>query len=286
MKSTIFPPIPHETQKAARAVFGRSNFYLAAGDQSDLLFKELSLDHPHKQLEQPVHTTAILYLITVFQYVETLPDILAADALRERVDWKYALHLPLQHPGLKAVEFCQFRHLLLGDQAGKHNLDLLLDRLSELTEIPCKGSAGLEADQVIMTVCQYSRLVRVWNAFNQAMQALALHSPGWLLSVSLPHWYERYGAQHRNLDLSFPVSDQVTLAQAIGTDGMYLLLKTAQACNPELKELREVAVLGEVWREQFEFLSEEKISWRKETCAGCSLPDPMSYPLHPTRPEK
>jgi len=278
MNSKTFPSIPPDTAKAARAVFGRSNFYLAAGDQVDHLFGGLVLEDPSRRLHQLPRTLAMLYLITIFQYVETLPDQLAVDALRKRIDWKYALHLPLSHPGLEAAALCEFRRWLLVDQTGQKNLQTLLSRLSEVTGFPSKRPTSLESCQVILTVCQISRLAKIWEAFNQAMQSLATRRPEWLLAASLPHWYERYSQPHRYLNFKTGNQEKHSLAQAIGADGIYLLEAVSNADDPELAEGDEIRALREVWREQFEF-TEGKVSWRKEVCAGCSLPDILSNPI-------
>jgi hypothetical protein len=41
----------------------------------------------------------ILAFVTAFQFMKKLPDRQAAESLRMRMDWKYALHLPLEYEG-------------------------------------------------------------------------------------------------------------------------------------------------------------------------------------------
>ncbi len=48
---------------------------------------------------QPALAPACLALITIMQFVEGLTDRQAADAVRSRIDWKYALGLDLIDPG-------------------------------------------------------------------------------------------------------------------------------------------------------------------------------------------
>ena len=49
---------------------------------------------------KPAEAPGRLALATVLQYVEGLSDRQAADAVRGRIDWKYALGLSLIDPGL------------------------------------------------------------------------------------------------------------------------------------------------------------------------------------------
>ena len=44
---------------------------------------------------KPAVAPAQLALVTIFQFAEGLCDRQAADAVRARIDWKYALRLPL-----------------------------------------------------------------------------------------------------------------------------------------------------------------------------------------------
>jgi transposase len=49
---------------------------------------------------RPVEAPWRLALVTVWQFVENLSGRLAADAVRGRIDWKYALSLELTDPGI------------------------------------------------------------------------------------------------------------------------------------------------------------------------------------------
>jgi transposase len=274
--SATFPSIPIDTIRAARAVFGRSNFYLTTGDQVEQLFNGLILEGPTGRLQISLKTQARLYLITIFQFIETLPDHQAADALRKRIDWKYALHVPLNYPGLEPASFCEFRRWLRVDSRGQQNLQTLLWRLSEIMDLTSKQRTGVDPGQVVDSVCQFSRLARIWEALNTAMEVLAARHPEWLLAASLPHWYQRYGDLNKDLNLRVADLERQNLAQRIGADGLYLLEAISGAGDPHLEELNEILVLREVWDEQFASV-EGKVLWRNEVCAGCALPAKLSH---------
>ena len=69
-----------------------------------------------------------LALASVLQYVEGLSDRQAADAVRGRIDWKYALRLELTDPGFDHTVLSEFRSRLVDGQAEQQLLDTLLDR--------------------------------------------------------------------------------------------------------------------------------------------------------------
>ena len=54
-----------------------------------------------------------LALVTLMQFAEDLTDRQAADAVRGRIDWKYALCLELDDPGFDDSVLCEFRTRLL-----------------------------------------------------------------------------------------------------------------------------------------------------------------------------
>ena len=67
---------------------------------------------------QPAASPARLALASVLQYVEGLSDRQAADAVRGRIDWKYALGLELTDPGFDHTVLSEFRSRLV-DRAGR-----------------------------------------------------------------------------------------------------------------------------------------------------------------------
>lgn len=276
LAAQIFPPIPMDTAKAARAVFGSSNFYLMIGDQANSLFEGLHLGNSLKWAQIPERSLAMFYLVTTFQFLETLPDHLAMDALQKRVDWKYALHLPLNHLSLEAGAFCKFRQWLRASQTGQHDFQELLKRMPDQTAFICCKDFNTEASQVLSMVCLTSRLGKIWEVLNQALEVLAIRRPDWLVANSLPHWYERYGRGSRYLNLRLDYPEKRALAEAIGADGFYLLEAITQAGDPELTGPSEVRELRRVWLDEFDRIG-GKVLWKKEFCAGCSSPG--THPL-------
>jgi len=268
VSSEIFPPVPTETARAARSVFGRSNFYLATGDQVNSLFSGIILEDPHGRIHKPSRSQAMLYLITIFQYVETLPDNSAADALRLRTDWKYALHLPLTYPGLSASSFCEFRRWLQSDRAGEQTLQTLLTRLSEVKLVTGKPCFSLPSSEIVRKVCFLNRLAMVWDSIGDVLGVLAGKQPEWLRKVNLPHWYERYGNHQKTINLAANYSELVDIAQSIGADGDHLLKAITDAQDPALANLPEILAMKQIWKDQY-LSGEGKISWRKDACAYC-----------------
>lgn len=264
LTSQLFLPIPTDTAQAARSVLQENNFYLAVGDRANCLFSGLILDAQREQFSKRIQTMNMLYLVTIFQFIEALPDHLAVDALKLRVDWKFALHLPLNHPGLEPSLLCKFRLWLSKDETGKQNMQILLSRLSEVMEETGRQGLCQDVSTVIDSVCQFSRLAKIWETIRQALDAIATHKPEWSKSINLPYWYiryNRYNPRQQSLHQKVKCEELAAFAQVIGADGISLLRTIADSA--ELEDLPEILELQRVWQEQYEW-TEGNLFWRKE----------------------
>ena len=92
--------IPEDTQRVARAAFPHGNLYMRFRDELGSIY---TVDDRFSDLfavrGQPAESPARLALATVMQFAEGLSDRQTADAVRGRIDWKYALELDLTDPG-------------------------------------------------------------------------------------------------------------------------------------------------------------------------------------------
>ena len=102
-------PRPEETRRVARAAFPKGTFCLDIADALGPIYQDSQFTGLFPRLGQPAAAPATLALATVLQYVEGLSDRQAADAVRGRIDWKYALRLPLADPGFDHTVLSEFR---------------------------------------------------------------------------------------------------------------------------------------------------------------------------------
>jgi transposase len=70
-----------------------------------------------------------LAMITAFQMAENMPDSQAAEAVRLRLDWKYALGLELTDPGFDPCVLSEFRTRVVEHGLEERALDLLVAAL-------------------------------------------------------------------------------------------------------------------------------------------------------------
>ena len=184
--------IPEETAHAARAAFPRGNRYLRLRDELGTLFEDEDFAALYSHRGQPTYSPWRLALVTVVQYLENLPDRQAAEAVRARLDWKYALGLSLSDPGFDASILCEFRSRLTRAGAETLFLDAMLERLQEAGLVKARGRQRTDSTHVLADVRELSRLELVGETLRAALNELAEHAPDWLRAVAQSSWYERY----------------------------------------------------------------------------------------------
>ena len=83
--------IPEETVRVAHAAYPKGNVYIKMRDALGTIYQDQTFAHLFPHNGRSVEAPWRLALITVMQFMEELPDRQAADAVRGRIDWKYAL---------------------------------------------------------------------------------------------------------------------------------------------------------------------------------------------------
>ena len=113
LKSWGIPQIPPETVRAAHAVFPKSNIYIFLRDRLGSIYQDDLFADLYPERGRPAYSPWRLALVTVFQFMENLTDRQAADAIRSRLDWKYALSLEVLDPGFDHTVLSEFRTRLV-----------------------------------------------------------------------------------------------------------------------------------------------------------------------------
>ena len=92
-------PIPEATRRIARSAFPKGTSAMCLADKLGAVYRDEQFAMLFPVRGQPALSPARLALVTVLQFVEGLSDRQAADAVRGRMNWKYALALELTDPG-------------------------------------------------------------------------------------------------------------------------------------------------------------------------------------------
>ena len=101
--------IPEETARVAKAACPKGNLCLTLRDELGTLFSDEQFVDLFPTRGQPAQAPWRLALVTILQFVENLPDRQAAEAVRNRIDWKYLLGLELTNEIHRRNLFLFFR---------------------------------------------------------------------------------------------------------------------------------------------------------------------------------
>jgi hypothetical protein len=266
--------IPDDTARRAKYSFGKGNILIQLGDHLNELLNSLSLSNMEIQDKKLAETNTRLALITAFQVAEELTDNQVLEAVRSREDLKYALHLPMDYPSLDPRDLCKFRQQLFNDPSDLNTFQTLVDKLGEFGLLNPRQQNALAACEVLEKICTSTRIEKLLETMERALETLAVYHGDWLRMVALPLWYERYS---RRSKLPFWPNGQgewKTRTVEIGADITYLLEAIEKAQQPEIELRREVRKLRQILDEQFEVTSDgdsqaQKIQWRRRGCAAC-----------------
>jgi transposase len=225
------PPVPEETARVARTAFPHGNLYLMMRDALGTLFTDDDFAALFPTRGQPAEAPWRLALVTIMQYVEDVSDRQAAEAVRGRIDWKYALSLELTDPGFDSTVLSEFRTRLVMGSAEQRLLDAILDSCRDRKWLKARGRQRTDSTHVLARVRAVNRLECVGETLRYALNSLAVVAPEWLRTHSQVEWEQRYGRRVEDDRLPTRKEDRHAYAQVIGADGYALLseIYTSQA---------------------------------------------------------
>lgn len=265
LRAPLFYSIPEQTARVARAAFPNGNPYMRTSDHLGPIYSNPLFAHLFPNDGQPAQDPARLALVLIMAFAEGLSDRQAADAVRSRIDWKYALALPLDDPGFDASVLCEFRSRLLDGQAERLLFDTLLERLREHKLVKPAGRQRTDSTHVLSASTVLNRLECVGETLRHALNSLATLAPDWLRSWVPSAWFDRYGRRFEEYRLPSGKADRYALAEEIGADGRHLLLAIdAENAPAWLREVEAVQILRRVWLQQYYASAPEAaMQWRR-----------------------
>lgn len=253
LKPSRVPPIPAETARVARAAYPKGNLIMRLRDALGPIYDDEQFTALFAHRGQPAEAPWRLALVVVFQFLENLTDRQAADAMRGRLDWKYALSLELTDPGIDASVRCEFRTRLMEADAVHVLLDALLCVCREQGLLKAGGQQRTDSTHVLAAVRGLSHLEKVGETLRAGLNAVAEVAPDWLLPHIPPEWFDRYSHRVENYRLPKGQAARHGLAEQIGQDGLALLAAVQEPGAPEaLRDLAALAVLRGVWEQHYE----------------------------------
>ncbi|MGW2557612.1 IS1182 family transposase [Streptomyces sp. NPDC001635] len=263
LRARSYQRIPTRTVLTAWAACPKGTPAMVMRDLLDVVFEDEEFADLFPKDGRPGLSPGQLALVSVLQFAENLSDRAAANAVRTRIDWKYALGLELDDSGFDHSVLCEFRARLAEADAADRLLQVMLRRLTEAGLLTSGGRQRTDATHVLAAVRTLSRLELVGESLRAALEKLAQADPDWLLPLVEPEWDKRYGRKVEIGKVPGGKAGVTALAEAFGRDGQKVLAAAwAADAPPRLRTLTQVEILRRVWVHHYYWDARGRLRWR------------------------
>src|SRR5436309_1851561 len=262
MKPQGLEPIPEETRRLVQRLCPKGTMVTQLRDGLGPIYSDEHFAHLFPKRGRAAEAPWRLALVTVLQALEGLSDRQAAEYVRTRIDWRYALALPLDDPGFDFSILSDFRQRLLSAGAQELILEPILQVCRERGWLKARGKQRTDATAVLARVRALSSLESVGEGMRAALNALAEREPAWLRDHLNPEWFDRY--VHRFELARFPKAEKERqrLREQVGQDVAQLLACLDQPQTPQaVRAVAAVALLRQLFAQHYDQQGEQ-VHWR------------------------
>jgi transposase len=262
LQPETLPEIPEETARVARSLFPKGNRYRWLRDELGAIYQDEQFLALYPNVGQLAEQPWRLAFMSLVQYMEHYTDRQAAEALKTRIDLKYALSLELTDPGFDFSVLSEFRSRLQEGGAEEVLLTVLLDLCRQKGWLKERGKQRTDSTHVEAAIRLTNRFVCAGEALRAALNSLAVVVPDWLGKHVPTEWYPRYERRMEDYRLPKEATKFAQLMEQMGRDGFDVLTWVREADAPSwLREIPAVETLRQIWLQQF-LVEEGKIRHR------------------------
>jgi transposase len=252
--------VPALTARMARASNPAGTTAMWVRDRLDGLWRDEDFADWYPRDGRPGLSPAQLATVSVLQFLLGLSDRDAAEAVRCRLDFKYALGLDLDDPGFHHSVLTDFRDRLLEEGRTDRLLDLALARLKEAGLVRERTTQRTDSTHVLAAVRGLTRLELVTEAVRAALEELAGTADHALAGLVDEEWGRRYG---RPVRLGKNPTRPRTRINTAGADARQLLEHLARD-HPGLLNGPQVQALRRILVQNYHWDSAGRLRWRED----------------------
>lgn len=245
-------PWPEPSDEITRAVMAiyagrRAPMPVAARDELGELFADAEFAAAFAECGPEGWSPGRLMLVTVLQAAEGLTDRQAAEAVRDKLSWKYALGLTLTGTGFDSSILSEFRTRLVTHELQTRVLDLMVARLIEAGLLKAGGKQRTDSTHVLAAVRLLNQIELVGESVRACLEALVAADPDWVAAALDRSWQRRYAARIDSWRMPASKTTRAALGNDFARDGHTLLHAVWHPDAPVwLHELPAVDVLRRV----------------------------------------
>ncbi len=256
-------PIPAEIAQLAWKINPKGTLIMRLRDRLGSLYQDEDFVGLYPATGQPAFDPWRLALVVVFEYVEGLTDRQAAEAVRNRIDWKYALSLELTDGGFDASILSEFRQRLTEHEQAAVLLEKLVQVGQQEGWIRSNSKVRTDSTHILAKVRRLNQLELVGETLRATLDALSSAEPSWVRSHLPVEWGMRYGLLINERRLPKSEAERERWARQVGADGFVLLHLLQEPQTPAaLRQLGQVQTLQTVWQQCSQRDEQGQVKWR------------------------
>lgn len=241
--------IPVEVAEIGQAILDEEDPYRLIGDEVQEVLSLEDFAHLYSEEGRGAICPIILGLVVIFQFLENIPDREAAKWARVRLDWKYALHVPLRWKGFHYSTLSNFRRRLLEQGEERLLFEKVLAWIRGHGLLKKQGKQRTDSTHVLGQVAKLSRLELLWETLRVTLRAMERVGPGWYEKRIPAAFHEAYSERQHDWQLNKAEVQQAT--KQAGQDGFWLIDQIEEDAPEQVKALAEVTTLRRVWEQTF-----------------------------------
>jgi hypothetical protein len=207
----------------------------------------------------------VLLGVLIFQFLERVPDRQAAELVKYHLGWKLALNLDLNFKGIHHTTLSYFRDRLLANGKADLAMRIIGEGLQAAGFIKQRGKQRLDSTHIVGAVARLSALECVRESLALALEELKPKLVGQRRAEFWDLLWERYVESK----LDYKSSEETLRAKQrqAGQDCLQLL-QWLEPCPTELREGKQVALLREVFAQQYVMAGPGKVEPVKVHATG------------------
>jgi hypothetical protein len=207
----------------------------------------------------------VLLGVLIFQFLERVPDRQAAELVKYHLGWKLALNLDLNFKGIHHTTLSYFRERLLAQAKADLAMRIIADGLKEAGLLKKRSKQRLDSSHIIGAVARLSALECVRETLALALEELEPR----LKSDQLPEFWALVWERYVESKLDYKSGEETLRAkQRQAGEDCGRLLQWLQPLPAELREGKQVALLREVFAQQYVVEAAEKVEAVKVHATG------------------
>ena len=256
--------IPEDTRSWGEEYLETDNIYRIIGEQLFSFIPWDELASMYSDIGRSSINPIVLSLVTIFQFLEEIPDRVAAQCVKTRMDWKYALHLPLHDSGFHHSDLSNFRKRLAGHGKDSLIFDQLLKKVQSLGFLKKRKYQRTDSTHVLAMVRNVSRLENLSEGLRISLRAIEKADSGFY-QTKIPVPYTQHWSKPLN-DYQMTDDERREALERVGQD-IHWLLSFLKTNKESFLSLPELGILQTLFSQHFTVES-QKVNVKKEATTG------------------